>query len=138
MRTPHPTLTPQELAIMKVVWARDKATVRDVYEALREKRTIAYTTVMTMMKILEDKGYLKKTLADRAHVYRPARPRQQVVGAMVRDFVDRVFDGAAGGLPLHLARDGRLSKSERERIARLMRDADDAGGKDRKKSKEDE
>ena len=54
---------------MKVVWSRDKATVRDVYEALRETRPIAYTTVMTMMRILEDKGYLKKTLVDRAHVY---------------------------------------------------------------------
>jgi predicted transcriptional regulator len=113
-------LTPQELAIMKVVWRLDKATVRDVYEALREKRAVAYTTVMTMMKILEDKGYLKKTLVDRANVYRPARPRQQVVGAMVRDFVDRVFDGAAGGLLLHLARDGRVSKEERERIRRMI------------------
>jgi BlaI family penicillinase repressor len=124
MRTPHPTLTPQELAIMKEVWRLDKATVRDVYEALREKRSIAYTTVMTMMKILEDKGYLKKTLVDRANVYRPARPRQQVVGAMVRDFVDRVFDGAAGGLLLHLARDGRLSADERRRIKQLMLDVE--------------
>ena len=132
MRTPHPTLTPQELAIMKEVWQLEKATVRDVYEALREKRTIAYTTVMTMMKILEDKGYLKKTQVDRAYVYRPARPRQQVVGAMVRDFVDRVFDGAAGGLLLHLARDGsnagRLTKEERRRIRQLMRDADQVDG----------
>ena len=112
MRTPHPTLTPQELAIMKEVWRLDKATVRDVYEALREKRSIAYTTVMTMMKILEDKGYLKKTQVDRAYVYRPARPRQQVVGAMVRDFVDRVFDGAAGGLLLHLA-DGTARRVSR-------------------------
>jgi BlaI family penicillinase repressor len=125
MRTPHPTLTPQELAIMKVVWRLDKATVREVYEALREKRTIAYTTVMTMMKILEEKGYLKKTQAERAYVYRPARPRQQVVGAMVRDFVDRVFDGAAGGLLLHLAKDGRLTKDERQRIKRLLDDIED-------------
>jgi BlaI family transcriptional regulator, penicillinase repressor len=124
MRTPHPTLTPQELAIMKEVWRLEKATVRDVYEALREKRTIAYTTVMTMMKILEDKGYLKKSQVDRAYVYRPARPRQQVVGAMVRDFVDRVFDGAAGGLLLHLAKDGRLSKAERQRITLLIEDAE--------------
>ena len=105
---------------MKEVWRLDKATVRDVYEALREKRSIAYTTVMTMMKILEDKGYLKKTQVDRAYVYRPARPRQQVVGAMVRDFVDRVFDGAAGGLLLHLAKDGRLSREERQRIKLLI------------------
>ena len=123
MRTPHPTLTPQELAIMKEVWRLDKATVRDVYESLRGKRNVAYTTVMTMMKILEDKGYLKRTQVDRAYVYRPTRPRQQVLGAMVRDFVDRVFDGAAGGLLLHLAKDGRLTKEERQHIKKLMQEA---------------
>ena len=110
---------------MKVIWQLDKATVRDVYESLREHRTIAYTTVMTMMKILEEKGYLKKTQVDRAHLYRPARPRQQVVGAMVQDFVDRVFDGAAGGLVLHLTKDRRLSKDERQRIKRLIDDMED-------------
>ena len=125
MRTPHPTLTPQELAIMKVVWKLDKATVRDVYEELREKRAIAYTTVMTMMKILEEKGYLKKSRAERAYMYKPSRPRQQVVGAMVRDFVDRVFDGAASGLLLHLAKDGRLSKDERQHIRRIIEDIED-------------
>jgi predicted transcriptional regulator len=125
MRTPHPTLTPQELAIMKVVWTLESATVRDVYEALRARRPIAYTTVMTMMKILEEKGYLKKERAERAYVYKPARPRQQVVGAMVRDFVDRVFDGAAGGLLLHLAKDRRLSKDERETIKRIVEELED-------------
>jgi BlaI family penicillinase repressor len=110
---------------MKVVWQLDKATVRDVYEALREKRVVAYTTVMTMMKILEEKGYLKKSQVERAYVYRPARPRQKVVGAMVRDFVDRVFDGAAGGLLLHLAKDGRLTKDERQRIRRIIEDLED-------------
>ena len=94
MRRPHHTLTPQELTIMKIVWRRKNATVRDVYEALQEKRQVAYTTVMTMMRILEEKGFLKKTIVERTHVYRPAKPREQVVGAMVRDFLDRVFDGA--------------------------------------------
>ena len=125
MRTRHPTLTPQELAIMKVVWALEEATVRDVYETLREQRQIAYTTVMTMMKILETKGYLKRTQVDRAFVYRPSRPRQQVVGAMVRDFVERVFDGASSGLLLHLARDARLSKEERQRIKRVIDEMED-------------
>ena len=120
MRTPHPTLTPQELAIMKVVWARDKATVRDVYEALREKRTIAYTTVMTMMRILEEKGYLKKTLVDRAHVYKPAQRRQQVIGAMVRDFLDRVFDGASESLLVHLAKDNKLTEKQRRIVKQLI------------------
>jgi BlaI family transcriptional regulator, penicillinase repressor len=125
MRTPHPTLTPQELAIMKVVWRLEKATVRDVYQALREKRPVAYTTVMTMMKILEEKGYLTKVRIERAFVYRPARPRQQVVGAMVRDFVDRVFDGAAGSLLLHLAKDRRLSKEERASIRRVIEEMEE-------------
>lgn len=110
---------------MKVVWKLEKATVRDVYEALREKRAIAYTTVMTMMRILEEKGYLKKSRVERAYLYRPARPRQQVVGAMLRDFVDRVFDGAAGSLVLQLAKDGRLSKDERRHIRRLIEEMDE-------------
>ena len=120
MRTPHPTLTPQELAIMKVVWSRDKATVRDVYEAMREKRSIAYTTVMTMMRILEEKGYLKKTLVDRAHVYKPAQRRQQVIGAMVRDFLDRVFDGASDSLLVHLAKDNKLTEKQRRIVKQLI------------------
>jgi BlaI family penicillinase repressor len=120
MRTPHPTLTPQELAIMKVVWSRDKATVRDVYEDMREKRSIAYTTVMTMMRILEDKGYLKKTLVDRAHVYKPAQRRQQVIGAMVRDFLDRVFDGASDSLLVHLAKDNKLTEKQRRIVKQLI------------------
>jgi predicted transcriptional regulator len=125
MRTPHPTLTPQELAIMKVVWRRRKATVRDVYETLRERRAIAYTTVMTMMKILEDKGYLRKTLVDRAHVYQSVKPRQQVVGVMVRDFLDRVFDGAPDRLLLHLAKDNTLTEKQRRIVKRLIEEIDE-------------
>ena len=105
---------------MKVVWRLEKATVRDVYDTLRAKRAVAYTTVMTMMKILEEKGYLVKTRVERAYLYRPARPRQEVVRAMVRDFVDRVFDGAAGSLMLHLAKDRRLTKEERTKIRRII------------------
>lgn len=105
---------------MKVVWSRDKATVRDVYEALLEKRQIAYTTVMTMMRILEDKGYLKKTLVDRAHVYKPAQRRQQVIGAMVRDFLDRVFDGVPDSLLVHLAKDNQLTEKQRRIIKQLI------------------
>jgi BlaI family penicillinase repressor len=125
MRQPHPTLTPQELAIMKVVWRLEKATVRDVYETLRENRDIAYTTVMTMMKILEEKGYLKKTRVDRAYEYRPSKPRHLVVGAMVRDFLDRVFDGAAAPLLVHLAKDRRLSKDDREMIRKLTEEIEE-------------
>src|ERR1700687_4166048 len=101
MRPRSKTLTEQELEIMKIVWEREHTTVRDVYEALLEKRKVAYTTVMTMMKILERKKFLKRTMADRAWVYRPAQPKGKVIAAMVRDFVNRVFNGSAEPLLLH-------------------------------------
>src|ERR1035441_5308309 len=103
MRRRSTTLTEQELEIMKIVWERDHSTVRDVYEALLERRKVAYTTVMTMMKILERKKYLKRTVADRAYVYRPAQPKGQVIGDMVRDFINRVFNGSAA--PPHIGRE---------------------------------
>jgi predicted transcriptional regulator len=120
MRRPSTTLTGAELEIMHVVWSKEKATVRDVYEALRERRKVAYTSVMTVMKILEQKGYLKKKQQERAYVYRPARPRAQVLGVMVRDFVDRVFQGAAKPLLVHLVEDERLSESDLTEIRRLL------------------
>jgi BlaI family penicillinase repressor len=121
MRPRSKTLTEQELEIMKVVWERDKTTVRDVYEALLERRKVAYTTVMTMMKILEQKGFLKKSQEDRAHVYRPAQPKGQVIGAMVREFVNRVFNGSAEPLLVHLVEEHHLSQQDLEEIARLRR-----------------
>src|SRR5262249_31868803 len=121
MRRRSPTLTEQELEIMKIVWERDNVTVRDVYEALLERRKVAYTTVMTMMKILEQKQYLRKTQADRAHVYRPAQPKRKVVGDMVREFVNRVFNGSAEPLLVHLVEEHDLSPEELEEIARLRR-----------------
>jgi BlaI family transcriptional regulator, penicillinase repressor len=121
MRPRSKTLTEQELEIMKVVWERDKTTVRDVYEALLERRKVAYTTVMTMMKILEQKGFLKKSQEDRAHVYRPAQPKGQVIGAMVQEFVNRVFNGSAEPLLVHLVEEHHLSRKDLEEIARLRR-----------------
>jgi len=94
---------------MKIVWERDSSTVRDVYETLLERRKVAYTTVMTMMKILEQKKYLKRTQLDRAYVYRPAQPKRLVVGAMVRDFINRVFNGATEPLLVHLVEEHDLS-----------------------------
>ncbi|HEX2452417.1 MAG TPA: BlaI/MecI/CopY family transcriptional regulator [Vicinamibacterales bacterium] len=121
MRPKSSTLTAHELELMKIVWRHDEpVTVRDVYEELRTRRPVAYTTVMTNMKTLEQKGYLKTTLQDRAHLYRPAKPKHQVVGAMVRDFVDRVFNGSARPLVLHLLEDDHLSESDLKDITRMM------------------
>ena len=116
---------------MKVIWDRDSATVRDVYETLRERRQIAYTTVMTMMRILERKGHLKVSRADRAHVYKPARPRQRVVGEMVREFVDRVFGGSAEPLVQHLVRDRHLTEDDLRDIAAYLKSRKSEGTNER-------
>ena len=121
MRRRSSTLTEQELEIMKIVWELESVTVRDVYEALLERRKVAYTTVMTMLKILEHKEYLSKKQADRAYVYRAAQPKRQVIGAMVREFVNRVFNGSAEPLLVHLVEEHNLTREELEEIARLRR-----------------
>lgn len=122
MKTKSKTLTAQELEIMKIVWDLGPATVRGVYEALLERRKIAYTTVMTMMNILEDKGYLKKRAAERAYVYHAARPKSQVIKAMLQDFVNRVFDGSAEPLLVQLVKDRHLSQKDLEKITRAIQE----------------
>jgi predicted transcriptional regulator len=121
MRPRSTTLTAHELEIMKIVWRHDApVTVRDVYEDLRERRPIAYTTVMTSMKTLDQKGYLKASQQDRAHLYRPARPKHQVIRDMVREFVDRVFNGSARPLVVHMLEDAQLTPADLAEITRLM------------------
>src|SRR5262245_26925862 len=121
MRPKSSTLTAHELELMKIVWAReDGVTVRDVYEELRGRRPVAYTTVMTNMKTLEHNGHLRATVQDRAHLYRATRPKQQVVKELVRDFVGRVFNGSSRPLVLHLIEDDQLSESDLREISRMM------------------
>jgi predicted transcriptional regulator len=121
MRRPGTTLTVAELEIMHVVWKLGRASVRDVYETLLQRRKVAYTSVMTVMKILEQKGHLKKEQVERAYVYEAAKPRRQVLRKMVRDFVDRVFQGSAKPLLVHLVEDNRLSPQDVEEIQRLLK-----------------
>ncbi len=109
---------------MKVVWRLGSATVREVHEVLRRERRedLAYTTVLTMMRILEQKGILAKApdADSRAHRYTPVRTQRQMMRLMVREFVDRVFDGAADSLVAHLVSDRKLSARDREEIRKLL------------------
>lgn len=120
MRPKSGTLTGQELEIMKVIWPLGQATVRDVYDDLKRRRIIAYTTVQTMMNLLETKGHLKKQAGERAHTYIPVRRQQQVVRSMVREFVDRVFDGSARPLLVHLLKEKGLTERERRELQQLL------------------
>jgi len=114
--------TDQELEILKVVWQRGEATVREVFRDLSAQRKIAYTTVLTMMGILEQKGHLKKTAGERAYIYKPTKPQQQVVGSMVNEFVHRVFNGSARPLLVHLVENPDMPPDELAEIEKLLKD----------------
>ena len=97
--------------------------MRDVYEALRGRQKIAYTTVMTMMNAMERKGFLKKRLEGRAYVYEPTCSRRKIIGEVVVDLVGKVFDGSAEALLVHLIEDRQLTKVDLERITRMIEES---------------
>jgi predicted transcriptional regulator len=115
-------LTDTELEIMHVVWELDGGTVRQVHEILNQQRPLAYTTVMTMMNILEEKGHLMRRKEGRAYRYQPVRPKSQVISGMVDDFVGRVFEGSAAPLVVSLVKDKKISKKDLDEIARMIRE----------------
>jgi predicted transcriptional regulator len=109
---------------MHVVWELDGGTVRQVYEILNQQRPLAYTTVMTMMNILEEKGHLTRRKEGRAYRYQPVRPKSQVISGMVDDFVGRVFEGSAAPLVVSLVKDKKISKKDLDEIARMIRETE--------------
>lgn len=122
MRPKTSSLTGHQIEIMNVVWVKGEVTVRDVYEALRARRPIAYTTVMTTMKTMESKGHLKKRISGRAFVYTAAEPRARALRRVVAEFLDRAFNGSAEPLLVHLVEERRLSKKDLEEVARMIRE----------------
>ena len=124
MKKPERKLTDAVLEIMHVVWEIDGGTVRQVHEILNQQRPLAYTTVMTMMNILEEKGHLMRRKEGRAYHYQPVRPKSQVISGMVDDFVGRVFEGSAAPLVVSLVKDKKISKKDLDEIARMIRETE--------------
>jgi len=124
-RKASPTLTESELEIMQVVWNLGRATVREVHEALASSRRVAYTTVMTMMGILADKGHLVRSKDGRAFVYEPAEAKSRVISGMVDEFLERVFDGSTRPLLVSLIKDRRLSKGDLEEVRQMIEESDE-------------
>ena len=127
-RPPSPHPTPQELAILKVLWQLESGSVRDVRAAMPAESRPAYTSVMTIMKIMVDKGYLARTRRGRAFVYAPTVGDDVTAGKMVGDLVDRVFDGSAAALMVNLLERSDLDREEIARLRKLLnRKAREAG-----------
>lgn len=121
MKPPKTVPTDLELELLKSIWARGEATVREVFQDLSEHRKIAYTTVLTMMGVLERKGYLTKRPGERAYIYAPAVPQEEMLRTMVDEFVGRVFNGSAQPLLVHLVGDARIAPSELAEVEKIVK-----------------
>ena len=110
-----------ELQIMNVVWERGTATVNDVKDVLSRGRKPAYTTIMTMMKNLEAKGYLTHDVDERTYVYRAMISCDAVRRSMLGDLLERVFEGSPSLLVSSLVEESNISERELRGIRRLMK-----------------
>ncbi len=108
-----------ELQIMNVVWNRGKATVHDVKNAL-SRRKPAYSTILTMMRKLEVKGYLEHEVDGRTYVYRPLISQQAVRQGVLGDLVERLFEGSTSLLLTSLVEQNRISENELCEIRKLI------------------
>ena len=115
-------LTEAELRLMEIVWDKGTATVGEVAAALAGEPALAYNTVLTTLRILEQKGYVGHTMAreGRAFVYHAVVDRKQASRNAVRHVVRRFFADSPGLLVLNLLDDGDLSEKERRKIRNLL------------------
>ncbi len=112
--------TELELEILKVLWERGPMRVREVREALAPARGLAYTSVMTMLGIMTKKGFLKRTKDGNTFIYRAVAKREPTTSSMMRDLVDRLFEGSTSTAVLQLLQASDLDDAEREQIRKLI------------------
>lgn len=115
-----PPLSPAETEILRLVWQLAAGTVQEVRRKLPRRRRIAYATVQTLLRRLERKGYVTHETKGKAHVFRPAARREEVIRRTVGDFVDRLFGGDPVPLLLHLADRTELSPQDVKRIREIL------------------
>ena len=115
-----PTLTEAELKLMDVVWKLGEATVNDVLDALPKEQSPAYNTVLTILRILEQKQYLGHKKSGRAHVYRPIVNRDQARQTAVRDMVSRFFNNSPEALMVNILSDEKISATELKRLNKMI------------------
>ena len=113
-------MSPAETEILRLVWQLDTATVQQIQEALPAHRKVAYKTVQTLLRRLEDKGYLTHKVEGKAHVFCPAVKQEAVVKRTVLDFLDRLFGGDPRPLMQFLAREGHVDAQDIEELRKLI------------------
>src|SRR5262247_4619665 len=122
-RKRSPALTDAEARVMSVLWERQTATVGDVVESLSKKRPATYSTVQTMLRILETKGYVAHDKVARAFVYRPLVDERQARRRALRHLVGRLFNGSPSLLVLNVLDDEEIDPAELNRVKKLIENA---------------
>jgi len=123
-----PPVSDAELEVLKVLWAKEAATVRDVEAALRRnKRRLAYNTVLTLLTRLRDKGYVDADRAGTAHVFRPMVSRDELLNDGLSALANRIGDGTASPLVHALVRGQRLSAEDVAYLRKLLDDLEREG-----------
>ena len=121
-RSKSPTLTEAELRLMEIVWRRGEVTVGDIVEALPAEQALAYSTVLTTMRILEHKGYVHHRKEGRAFVYESLVDRTQARQSAVRYVLSRFFDNSPELLVLNLLQSDDVDDNELQRLKKMIRD----------------
>jgi BlaI family penicillinase repressor len=112
--------TASELEILRVLWSRGPSTVREVYEALSEKKSIGYTTVLKLLQIMTTKGSVRRNETQRAHVYEACLPAEQTKRQLAGDILQRVFEGSASQLMMHALAGQKASREEIEELRHML------------------
>lgn len=109
-----------EMAILDVLWRQGAGTAHDVRDELAARRPLAYSTVLTVMRRMEEKGMLTRRKESRRHVYEPAVDRASIRTSSLRDLLKRCFGGSPGELVMHLVEEDELSAKELQKIEALV------------------
>jgi predicted transcriptional regulator len=118
------SLTEAELRLMNVLWRRGASTVNDVLDGLAADPPLAYSTVLTTLRILEDKGYLKHEKNGRAFLYAPRVPREQAQRSALRLLLSRFYEDSAETLVLNILKHEKLDAAELRRLKRMIEEAE--------------
>lgn len=119
-RKPSPTLTDGETRLMNVLWRKGRATVGEVVAALPKTHSVAYNTVQTMLRILEEKGYVDHEQMGRAFVYRPLIAQRAARRRAVGHLIKSLFDNSPSLLVLGVLQDAHFDATEIERLKRMI------------------
>lgn len=112
--------TASELEILRVLWTRGPSTVREVHDALTEKKAMGYTTVLKLLQIMTTKGTVRRNETQRAHVYESCLPAEQTKRQIAGDMLQRVFEGSASQLMMHALAGSKSSPAEIEELRQLL------------------